>query len=45
MLNYILPIVSVSNFEKRKGDSAMNVKEFVDRFNLHVAAGQNALDL
>jgi serine kinase of HPr protein (carbohydrate metabolism regulator) len=22
----------------------VNVKEFVDRFNLHVAAGQNALD-
>ena len=32
------------NIGKGKGDTAVNVKEFVDRFSLHVAAGQNALD-
>jgi predicted transcriptional regulator len=29
---------------KRKGDSAVNVKEFAARFNLHVAAGQKGLN-
>ena len=28
---------------KRKGDSAINVKEFIKHFNLHVAAGQKGL--
>jgi predicted transcriptional regulator len=29
---------------KRRVDCAVNVKEFIDRFNLHVAAGKDAID-